>query len=454
MSRRFDVLIIGTGTAAYNVALPCAGAGLSVATVDARAYGGTCARRGCQPKKFLVAAAEAVGHSRDLTGRGIETPATLHWADLIRATREFTAAVPARTERRFEQAGITLLSGRARFVGPAAITIDGADAGKYEAAAIVIATGARPRRLDVSGAGLLTTSEDFLELDALPPRMVCVGGGYISLEFAHVAARAGAAVSIVHAGPRLLEQFDADLVRDLTDATSAAGIEVHTSATVVEIVRDDDALLVRTEDGREFPTDLALHGAGRVPDLAALDLAAAGVEAGDDGVTVDDGLRSVTNRAVFAVGDAADRGAKLAPVADLDGAVAADNIVAGRTIHTLRHEVIPSVVFTQPPLAAVGMTAADASARGDAVVTSQGDMRAWPTSRRLGQQHAAYKVFQDASDGRILGAHLLGPGVADTINLFALAMAHGLTGKDLRRIPWAYPTASSDLKNMVVDPQG
>jgi glutathione reductase (NADPH) len=156
---------------------------------------------------------------------------------------------------------------------------------------------------------------------------------------------------------------------------------------------------------------------------------------------------------VFAGGDAADRGAKLAPVADLDGATAADNIIAGRTVRTLRHEVVPSVVFTQPPLAAVGMTAADASARGDAVVTSEGDMGAWPTSRRLGQQHAAYKVFQDASDGRILGAHLLGPGVADTINVFALAMAHGLTGKDLRRIPWAYPTATSDLKNMVVDPQ-
>ncbi len=277
MKLDIDVLVIGTGTAAHYCAHGCARAGLSVAVVDERRYGGTCARRGCQPKKFLVAATEVVGLSRDLVGQGVAPPAQVHWTDLMASKRRFTEAVPARTEKGFAEAGITCLHGHARFLGPDRVFIEGAHGGEVTARTVVIATGAAPTPLPIDGAHLLTTSEDFLELDGLPRRLVCVGGGFISLEFAHVANRAGVAVTIVHRGPRLLESFDADLAERLTEASRAVGIEVHCGVEVAAIVRQGNDLIVRADEDASFPADVVLHGAGRRPQLAGLDLAAAEV---------------------------------------------------------------------------------------------------------------------------------------------------------------------------------
>jgi glutathione reductase (NADPH) len=418
--------------------------------VDARRYGGTCARRGCQPKKYLVAAAEVVGASRDLTGLGIETPARLHWPSLMRHKREFTDAVPDRTERGFEKAGIATLHGRARFTGPDTVRIEGEETVIVEAATVVIATGARPRPLDLPGAELMVTSEQFLELDELPRRLVCTGGGYISLEFAHVAARAGVAVTVLHRGSRILERFDADLIGRLAEASAEAGIVIRTDTTVAGVERHGQELIVRTDDGATHPADLVLHGAGRVPELDDLDLDAAGIAHDEHGVLVGDDLRSTNTGHVFAVGDVAATGPMLAPTADLEGEVAAANIIAGRSVRTLDRSLVPSAVFTQPPLASVGMTAAEAAGAGDAVVVNEGDMARWPSARRRGQKHAAYKVIQAVADGRILGAHVLAPEAADLINVFTLAIRQGLTGADLQAIPWAYPTSTSDLKHMVV----
>lgn len=450
MKTRCDVLIIGTGTAAHNVAHPCARADLDVVVVDARAYGGTCARRGCQPKKLLVAAAAVVAAARDLQGRGLGSVPVLAWSDLMRAKRAFTDAVPARTEEGFRRAGITTLHGRARFDGPASVRIDGPDPGTIEAGIVVVASGARPVSLPFPGADLLTTSEEFLDLDALPRRLVCVGGGYISMEFAHVAAQAGVKATVLQRGPRILPAFDQDLVGMLTTASGDLGIDVRTDAEVTSVERHGQGLLVRTGDGGEsHAADLVLHGAGRVPDLDDLDLERAGVAYSSGGITVDAGLRSTTNPAVLAVGDAADRPPRLAPTADREGQVAAANIIAGRTIREMGQAAVPSVVFTHPRLASVGMGAAAAAASGPEVTVRSHDTGGWPSSRRLGQRHGGCKVMLETSTGRILGAHVLGPGADDVINVFALAIHAGLTAGDLQEVLWAYPTATSDIKRML-----
>ncbi len=312
------------------------------------------------------------------------------------------------------------------------------------------ATGAKPADLPFPGAGLLTTAEEFLDLASLPRRLVCVGGGYISLEFAHVAARAGVQVTVLHRGPRILERFDARLVEQLTTATGEAGIDVCTDAEVTGVVRDNDDLCVTVGDGRAIRrADMVLHGAGRVPDLDDLDLPEGGVAAGPGGVLVGPDMRSRTAPAVFAVGDAADLPPQLAPTADREGEVAAANIIAGRTVRTVDQTATPSIVFTLPPLAAVGMTADEAATAGDAVLVTAGDTDGWPSSRRLGQKHAGFKVFQDAKTGRILGAHVLGHGAGEVINVFALAIRKGLTGADLKDVLWGYPTATSDIRRMV-----
>jgi len=450
LSRSFDVIVIGTGTAGSILAHACREAGRSVAVVDRRPYGGTCALRGCQPKKYLVAAAEIAGLSRDLRGLGIGEPARIDWPALMAHKAAFTDAVPSRTEKGFAKAGITTLHGTARFTGAQSVSVDGED---HEAATIVIATGARPRPLTFPGAEHVVTSEDFLALPELPRRIVFVGGGYVAMEFAHVAARAGAEPTVLEYGDRVLKLFDADLVEHLAAASREAGITMHTGTKVCEVRHEQDAFVVcgDTTDGRdEYGADLVVHGAGRVPDLDDLDLDAAGVEHSGRGVAVNEFMQSPSNSAVFAIGDVADAPPQLAPVADREAAVAAENIVHGPR-RAMDRSLVPSVVFTLPPMAGVGLTEAQATEQGLAVKINAGETAGWPSSRRIGQKHGTYKVLQDEATGRILGAHILGHGAGDMINLFALAVGQGLSGRELKEICWAYPTSTSDIKYMVSD---
>jgi len=185
----FDLVVIGTGTAASTIAGQCRGAGWSVAVVDSLPFGGTCALRGCDPKKVLVGAADAVNWVRAMQECGIVSPGMrIDWPALMHFKRSFTSPVPRQKEQSFEHAGIISLHGRARFSGAGAITVDGAS---IEARHFAIATGARPASLKIPGEDLVIKSDQFLELEYLPDRVVFIGGGYIAFEFAHVAARAG-----------------------------------------------------------------------------------------------------------------------------------------------------------------------------------------------------------------------------------------------------------------------
>src|SRR5712692_6793119 len=247
MTTTVDVIVLGTGTAAQTVAYTCREAGWSVAVVDSRPFGGTCALRGCDPKKVLVGVSELVDWSHRMQGKGVSAPGlSLNWPDLIRFKRTFTDPVPEQNEQSFEQAGITTRHGRAHFVDRASIQV-GEDTlvGRH----MVIATGARHAPLGIPGEEHLTTSTQFLELDELPRRIVFVGGGYIAFEFAHIAARAGAQVQVLHRGSRPLKQFDPDLVSMLVQATGELGVEVRVNAQVAAIERRGDALQVHARAG-------------------------------------------------------------------------------------------------------------------------------------------------------------------------------------------------------------
>jgi glutathione reductase (NADPH) len=232
-SKKFDLVVIGTGAAASTVASGCRSAGWSVAIIDSRPFGGTCALRGCDPKKVLVAAAEAIDWDQRMAKKGIiADQARIDWGDLMRFKRSFTDPVPKHREEGFAKAGITSFHGRAHFAGPATLQV--ADT-TLEARHVVIASGAHPVKLTIPGAELLTTSEEFLDLDSLPKRIVFVGGGYISFEFGHVAARSGAEVTIIHRGARPLPRFDSHLVDQLLQRTRNLGVQVEVQTEVIEI---------------------------------------------------------------------------------------------------------------------------------------------------------------------------------------------------------------------------
>src|SRR3984893_17139036 len=265
MTRKFDVIAIGTGSAASTVASRCREAGWQVAIVDSRPFGGTCALRGCDPKKVLVGAAEAVDWIRRMKGKGIRAEKLqIDWPELMRFKRSFTDPVPKRREDGFAKAGIAAFHGRARFTGPTTVQV-GEEI--LEGRFVVIAAGMLPADLKIPGTEHLTTSDQFLELDELPRKILFVGGGFIAFEFAHVAARAGTQVTVLHRGPRPLALFDPDLVDQLVYRNRELGIDVHLGTEAVGIEKSSDRLIVRASSSGEtatFETEMVVHGAGRV----------------------------------------------------------------------------------------------------------------------------------------------------------------------------------------------
>ena len=447
----YDLVVIGAGMAGVNAANKCAAAGWRVAIVDELPYGGTCALRGCDPKKILRRGAEIIDSARLLTGKGIDPQGlAINWADLMGHKHGFTDPVPQRMEDGLASNGVEPLRGRATFTGPTTLDIDGTS---YDTRHVLIATGARPRPLDIAGAEHLIDSTAFLDLPRLPGRILFVGGGFVSFEFAHIAARAGSHPTIIDRGARPLKGFDPDLVDLLTRRSHQAGIDVQTDTSLVAVEPTGDAYRVTMDTGGQEHTievDLVVHGAGRVPMLDDLDLDAAGLAHGPGGVRVAGHLQSTTNPAVYAAGDAADTaGMPLTPVAVFEGKVAASNMLRGQTT-VPDYDGVPTGVFTIPELVRVGPLEADArETYGDDMDVRYRDTSGWYANYRVGETTAATKVLVNTASDTIIGAHMLGPEYAEVINIFALAIKLGLTTRQLKSMTPAYPTVGSDLGSML-----
>jgi glutathione reductase (NADPH) len=448
MERRFDLVVVGTGVTSA-VASRCREAGWTVAVVDSRPFGGTCALRGCVPKKILVGAAEAVSGARDMAAIGVPADGlTIDWPALMRFKRSLVDPTPQRTEQAWAKIGVEQFHGRARFVDATTLAIGET---RLIGRRVLIAAGAMPAPLKFPGAERLTTSEDFLNLDRMPARIVFVGGGYISFEFAHVAARAGADVTILHRGTTPLEGFDPDLVELLVWRTRSLGIRIELNTEVLGLERDHGAVVVRARQQgieRRFDGDMAVHGAGRVPDLDDLALDTAGVKREKRGVVVNEHLQSVSNAAVYAGGDAAASGPPLTPKADHDAAVLVSNLLEGNR-RAVNYEGIASAVFTIPPLASAGLTENAARAARLTFRTSWHDTSGWFNTRRVGETASGSKILVEEGTGRILGAHLLGPNAAEVINLFAIAIRLRIPADELKQVIFAYPTSGSDIRFML-----
>jgi len=398
----------------------------------------------------LVGAAEIIDWNNRMNGNGITSKGIeIDWPALMRFKRTFTESVPKGTEQGYSRTGITSFHGRARFVDQTTVQVGG---DTLNARHVLVASGAHPAKLAIPGDENLTTSDQFLELEKLPRRIIFVGGGYISFEFAHVAARAGAQVQILHRGSQPLVGFDPDLVNQLLQATQEIGVDVQLDTAVQAIEKDSQHLIVHAskENTKQlFKADLVVHGAGRVPEIEDLDLEKAGIDYEKKGVSVNEYLQSVSNPAVYAAGDAAaSSGLPLTPVASMEGGVAAANLLEGNQ-HRPDYTAVPTVVFTVPPLASVGLQEATARRRGLKFKTNHGDTSGWYSSRRVGMKHSGYKVLVEEDSDRILGAHLLGLHAEEVINLFTMAIQFGLRAGDLKKMRYTYPSHSDDISYMV-----
>jgi glutathione reductase (NADPH) len=444
----YDLIVIGTGTAAQVTAARLRRAGRSVAMIDHRPFGGTCALRGCDPKKMLISGAEAADWARRMHRRGVVGEVRINWKELIAFKRTFTDPVPKKREESFAKQGIDAFHGMARFGSPDTVIVEGR---ALKGRNIVIAAGARPVPLDFPGAEHAITSDAFMELEDLPKRIVMVGGGYIAAEFSHIAARAGAKVTMLQRAERMLTRFDPELVGWLMAKFSEIGIEVQTGTAVEAIEHAGSGFRVRARaKSREIAidADLVVHAAGRAPDLDALSLAAAGVAVEHGRIVLNEFLQSASNPAVYAAGDAAATGPPLTPVSSHDGKVVADNLLEGNR-HRPDYRGVPSVAFTLPPIAAVGLSEAAAREQTPKLRVKSAKVPDWYTARRVGEAVYGYKTLVEGESGRILGAHLVGPHADEVINLFGLAIRHNLTADDLKTTMFAYPTGASDIGDML-----
>jgi len=472
----YDLIVIGAGNAGQECASVARAAGWRVAIIESRDVGGTCPLRGCVPKKVLAAASEAA----DLVRRAdklslrlgpqalrlepqalrlepqalrLGPPApdsnlpVLDWTALIARERTFVDGVAAAMKEDLARRGIEVIEGRARFVDRHAVAVSGR-AEPVRARKFLIATGSVPRRLAFPGADRLLTSDDLLELGALPPSVAFVGAGVIAFELGHVMARAGARVTMLESAPRVLAGHDAGAVDWLVQASAARGIDVRSGVEVQSIeAAPDGTHVIRFVEGtpRELRVHAVAHGAGRTADLEGLDLAAAGIETDGMQPHLDEAHCSPSNPDVWFAGDAVPGKPQLSALATYEGRLVARNLI--RDEHAAPdYRSVPSVVFTTPALASVGATEEEARARGLTFETRVNDMRTWRSARTYAEEFAWAKVLVDRTADRVVGAHLVGHGAADFINTFALAMRYGISVTSLAEGVYAYPTVHSELK--------
>jgi len=446
--KTYDLVVIGSGTAAQVASARVRKAGRTIAVVDHRPFGGTCALRGCDPKKMLISGAEAIDAARRMRGNGVTGELRISWPELVAFKRTFTDPVPQKHEAHYAARGIDVLHGLARFTGSDAVSAVGRE---LKARHILIATGARPVPLRIPGAEHIIASDRFLELESLPRRIALIGGGYIAAEFSHIAARAGAQATVFQRGDHMLPHFDRELVSWLMVKFAELGIDVRTQATVARVEQTANGFLVHADGAlgkQAVAADLVVHAAGREPDLEELDLTAGHVAVSEGRLELNEYLQSVSNPLVYAAGDAASVGPPLTPVSGHDGKVVAGNILEGNR-HKPDYRGVASVAFTVPPIATVGLNESQAQAQGLKFKVKSENTPNWYTARRLAERVYGYKTLVEEGTGRILGAHIVGPHADEVITLFGLAIRHNLTARDLQTTMFAYPTGASDIGYMV-----
>ncbi len=449
MASKFDLVIIGSGSASTTVAFRFLKEGKKVAVIDQKPIGGTCALRGCDPKKILVGVTETLESARRLQGHGISNlSGVIDWSELMEFKRSFTEPMSKRIEDSLIQGGIRVFHGKARFLGPNLVDVQGET---LESEKFLIASGVKAATLNFPGSEYLIDNEGFLSLPHLPENIVFIGGGYISVEFASIAKKAGSDVTIIQHPERLLVNFDREIAGILTDHLRESGIKIITGTSVKEIKKSGGKYQIYfTGNGEQssISTDLVVHGAGRELD-SDMGLEEGQVKWSKNGVAVNDFLQSISNPRVYAAGDAADTpGPKLTPIAVMEGNIAAKNLLYGNSVKA-EYIGIPTTVFSSPPLAMVGMTEDEAVKKNIKVAVKKGEMTSWYNSIRRRVQKSFYKVIIDSESKRILGAHILGANSEEVINIFSLAIRLNIDAETLMSTPFTYPSDTNDIKYMI-----
>ncbi|PPK85986.1 glutathione reductase (NADPH) [Neolewinella xylanilytica] len=447
--KQYEVIVVGAGSSGQSVALAAVKAGKSAALIEGRAFGGTCPLRGCDPKLVLHAAAEAMYRVERLLGKGFTGKPDFSWSDLMEWKRGFTEPVPESSRAKMRDNGIETYQDYATFIDSHTLDVGGT---RLRGEIIVLATGMRPAPLDIPGNEYLLTSDEFLEMDDLPAEMVVVGGGYIGTETAHIAHALGCQVTMIITEDEPLDKFDHDLAALLRQADEDRGIQYQINSKATAVRKAGDRFEVDVEDTAgqttTLRTDRVIHCAGRVPNTKRLQLDKVGIETDEkQRIKVDDGLRTNLDH-VYALGDCAASGLPLTPVGTYAASVLNDNLFKGAT-RKVDYYPIPTVAFALPGMASVGMTAREAEASDRNLSVHYKVANDWFHARHRNAAVFAFKLIVDDDRDVLVGAHLLGPGATELINLLYLVIRQEIPTSEIKRMIFAYPTAASTITSML-----
>lgn len=445
----FDLAIIGSGSG--NSLITEDFADKRVVLVSSGIFGGTCLNVGCIPTKMYVYAAEVAGTVTDAARYGVDARIEgVRWADI--RDRIFGRIDPISAggrEWRAQSDNVTLLEGRAEFIGPRQLMVDGTRS--FTADQVVIATGARAEvPAVITAAGVpFHTSDTVMRIDELPSSMVIVGGGYIAAEFAHVFSRLGVEVRIVSRGDRLLRAMDPEISRRFTEL-SRTRWDLHLSAVATGVRHDRGGVAVELSDGDTVRGDLLLVATGRRPNSDGIGLAHAGVDVLADGRVLVDRFGRTTAEGVWALGDVSSP-FQLKHVANSEGRAVAHNLAHPDDLRPFRHDVVPSAVFTEPQIASVGATSSELEASGRPFVISTqayGDTAyGWAMEDRDG----VCRLYADPATGLLLGAHVLGSQASTLIQPLIQAMSFGQRVTDVARGQyWIHPALAEVVENALL----
>jgi glutathione reductase (NADPH) len=438
----YDLFVIGGGSGGVRAARISAQHGARVAIAEEHRYGGTCVIRGCIPKKIFVYASEYSHHLADAAAYGWSTgPASFDWATLVANKDREVDRLNGIYVRLLEKAGVTIFHGRAALADAHTLEVDGR---RVTARIVLVATGSRPRMPEIPGADRVISSNEAFYLRSFPRHVTIAGGGYIAVEFAHVFRGLGAEVSLVHRSSNLLRGFDDDVRTEATARARAAGIDVRMETVIQAVDQGPEGRLGAVlGGGARLETDVVMVAIGRIPNTANMGLEAAGVALRPGGaVEVDKRSRSSVEH-IYAVGDCTDR-INLTPVAIREGQAFADTVFGNQQVE-VDHEHVPTAVFSQPPVGAVGLTEAQARerfARVDIYMTSFRPLQYAVPGRN---ERMMMKLVVDGDSQRVLGVHMVGPDAPEIIQCVAIAVRMGATKQDLDATMALHPTTAEEL---------
>lgn len=439
----YDLFVIGAGSGGVRASRIAAGHGARVAVAEEFRVGGTCVIRGCVPKKLLVYASQFAEELHDTAKLGWTLgEKSFDWA----ALRDFVASDVDRLERAYtstlDNNKVDHFHERATIAGPNTVRL--ASGREISAKYILVAVGAWPVMPEFPGNEHAITSNEVFHLESFPKRVVIQGAGYIALEFAGIFNALGAHVTVVNRSDKILRSYDESLTDRLLTMMRARGVEFRFNAPIESIIKQSDgSLCVNTKGFLPIEADVVLVATGRKPKTPGLGLENAGVELGKNGQIPVDEYNATSCPSIYAVGDVTDR-VQLTPVAIREGHAFADTVFGGKP-RTIAYDHIPSAVFSQPPLAGVGMTEAAARAAGHDIKIYTSDFRPMKNMFATRAERGFYKLIVDTATDKVIGVHMIGPDAPEILQAVAIAVKAGLTKADFDDTVALHPSMAEEL---------